>query len=311
MSRDAFSYAPQNARDTTHSRSPRHRPAPLADARDARGVAAGTSDRPLVSEARTQHCRSAERDDSPRAYSLRDRTYLLRDSEIHSLTEIGKFRVIAATDLTQYAYQGDRERIARDVRHLRSQGLLAENTIEISQKKLLRVVTLTKAGHRLLSKTNQISDEQAFYHGLREPRGAKHNADLYRIYQKEAARIEGAGGRRLRVILDYELKRNVNRDLALPRPDQETEARRHEIATRHGLKLVNGKILVPDLRIEYESAELEIRHIDLELATREYRPKALAAKAAAGFSLYSRPEDAPRLRRILDERKLPAGILTL
>ena len=58
-------------------------------------------------------------------------------------------------------------------------------------------------------------------------------------------------------------------------------------------------------------AELEIRHEDLELATREYRPRAVAEKAAAGFSLYSRPEDASRLRRILDERELTAHILTL
>jgi hypothetical protein len=74
---------------------------------------------------------------------------------------------------------------------------------------------------------------------------------------------------------------------------------------------VNGKIPVPDLRIEYETADLEIRQIDLELATREYRPKALAEKAAAGFALYSRSEDALRLRRILDERELTAGLLTL
>ena len=43
--------------------------------------------------------------------------------------------------------------------------------------------------------------------------------------------------------------------------------------------------------------------VDLELATRHYRPRGLAAKARAGFSLYSRPEDASRLRRILNDQR--------
>jgi len=37
----------------------------------------------------------------------------------------------------------------------------------------------------------------------------------------------------------------------------------------------------------------------------------MAEKAAAGFSLYSRPEDASRLRRVLDEREITARILML
>jgi hypothetical protein len=65
------------------------------------------------------------------------------------------------------------------------------------------------------------------------------------------------------------------------------------------------------MRIEYQTAELELQRVDLELATRHYRPLGLAAKAKAGFSLYSHREDASRLRRILDEQELTARILTL
>jgi hypothetical protein len=308
MSRDAFSYDPQDIRDTTPRPSPRRLPAAVPD---GRSVGGRTPDRSAVPEAGTPHFLIAERDDSSRGCSVRGRSYSLRDSETHSLTEIGKFRVVAATDLAQYAYQGDRDRMEKDVRHLKSRSLLNEKTIEVSQKKLLRVVTLTKGGHRLLRKTNRIPSDQAIYHGLCRPREVKHDADLYRLYQKEAARIEQAGGHPLRVLLDYELNKDLNRDLALLGPHQDTETRKHEIAEKHGLQLVNGKIPVPDLRIEYESADLEIRHVDLEPATREYRPKALLEKAAAGFSLYSRPEDASRLRRILADRKFAKGILTL
>ena len=227
------------------------------------------------------------------------------------MKEIGKFRVIAAVDLARYAYGGDSKRMEKDLQQLKRDSLVSEKTLEISQKKTLRVVTLTKAGHRLLNRTNQLRDDQAIYHGLVKSREATHHADLYRLYQKEAARIERAGGRPVRVILDYEIKRNLNRDLALLGPEKDNPDRKQKVAAKHGLEMVNGKIPVPDMRVEYENAELALQRVDLELATREYRPRSLAEKAKAGFSIYGRAEDASRLRRILDERELSREILTL
>ena len=314
MSRDAFSYDPQdagNVRDASARVSSRPRRPTPPDTRDTRNPVPDAPGRADSTETREHGSSREERHESPRAYYVRDRAYLLRDSEMHSLKEIGKFRVIPVTDLAKYAYGGDREQMEKDIRGLARQSLLRDKTLEISQKKTLRVVTLTKAGHRLLTKTNQLPDNQPIYHGLLKPREVKHDADLYRLYQKEAARIERAGGRPVRVLLDYELKRNLNRDLALLGRDKEGPNAKETIAEKHGLQVVNGKIPVPDLRIEYETPEAELRHVDLELATRDYRPRAMAEKAAAGFSLYARPEDASRLRRVLDEREITAGILNL
>jgi hypothetical protein len=311
VSRDAFSHDPQDTRDTSTRPSVRQRTSTPPDTRNDRNDGPQSLARSEGSELREQHLTPDERSDSPRTYCVRDRAYRLRESEMQSLKEIGRFRVIPVSDLAKYAYGGNRERMEKDIRGLARQSLLTDKTVEISQKKTLRVVTLTKAGHRLVKRTNQLPDNQPIYHGLVKPREVKHDADLYRLYQKEAARIVRAGGRPLRIILDYELKRRLNRDLALLGPEKDNPDRKNEIAARHGLQLVNGKIPVPDMRVEYETAELDVRHIDLELATREYRPRALAEKAAAGFSMYSRPEDASRLRRILDERELTAGILSL
>jgi len=314
VSRDAFSHDPQDAgdlRDTSTRRSVRqHRPVPsnTEGARNQVPEAPGRGDSP---ETRDQHSSPDERSDSPRPYYVRDRAYLLRNSEMHSLKEIGKFRVIAATDLAKYAYGGSRERMDKDIRRLTRQSLVADKTIEISQKKTIRVVTLTKAGHRLLKKTNQLPHDQPIYHGLVKPREVKHDADLYRRYQQEIARIERGGGRLVRVLLDFELKRNLNRDLALLVAQKDEPDRKREIAEKHHLKIVNGKIPVPDLRVEYETPELELCRVDLELATRDYRPRAMAEKASAGFSLYGRSEEASRLRRVLDEREITARILTL
>jgi hypothetical protein len=314
MSRDAFSHDPQDAsetRDTSTRRSVRQQRSPSPDTRDSRNPAPEAPDRGDSTEVREQHSTREDRNDSPRAYHVRDRAHLLRDSEMNSLKEIGKFRVIPVSDLAKFAYGGNRERMEKDIRALARQSLVRDKTLEISQKKMLRVVTLTKAGHRLLKNTNQVPDDQPIYHGLVKPREVKHDADLYRLYQKEVARIERGGGRPVRVLLDYELKRNLNRDLALLGPEKDDLDRKGEVAEKHGLQLVDGKIPVPDLRVEYETPELELRHVDLELATRDYRPRAMAAKAAAGFSMYARPEDASRLRRVLDEREITAGILNL
>src|SRR5713101_6106472 len=314
MSRDAFSYDPQDAgetRDTSTRRSVRQQRSTSPDTRDSRNPAPEAPGRGDGTEVREQHSNREERNDSPRAYYIRDRAHLLRDSEMNSLKEIGKFRVIPASDLAKFAYGGNRERMEKDIRGLARQSLVTDRTVEISQKKTLRVVTLTKAGHRLLKNTNQVPDDQPIYHDLVKPREVKHDADLYRLYQKEAARIERGGGRPVRVLLDYELKRNLNRDLALLGPDKDDPNEKERVAEKHGLQVVDGKIPVPDLRVEYETPEAELRHVDLELATRDYRPRAMAEKASAGFSLYGRAEDASRLRRILDEREITAGILTL
>ena len=314
MSRDTFSYDTQDTgdvRDTPSRKSDRQSRSTPPDARDNRTPAPEAPDRGDCTETRELPSNREERSGSRRAYYIRDRGYHLRDSEIHSLKEIGKFRVIPVADLATYAYSGDRERMEKDIRGLSRQSLLRDKTVEISQKKTLRVVTLTKAGHRLLKKTNQLPDDQPIYHGLVKPREVKHDADLYRLYQKEVARIERSGGRPIRVLLDYELKRNLNRDLAFMGPEKDDPNRKNEIAEKHQLQVVNGKIPIPDLRVEYETPEHELRHVDLELAARDYRPRAMAEKASAGFSLYGRSEDASRLRRVLDEREITARIFTL
>jgi len=59
-----------------------------------------------------------------RGYRVRDRAYLLRNSEVYSLTKVGKFRVIAPRDLAKYTYGGDRQRMETDVRRLVREGLL-------------------------------------------------------------------------------------------------------------------------------------------------------------------------------------------
>jgi len=311
MSRDFYPYDPQDTHNVVRRTPGHHRGSEERHSPSGRGSGESSLPDRQEPEAREHRVLEPDREDSPRAYYLHDREYLLRKSEIRTLSEVGRFRVVAPHDLTTYGYAGDSARMERDIRRLKEQSLLSEKTLEISGRKTLRVVTLTKQGAKLLRTTNRIPDEQEIYHGLRKPKEAKHDADLYRLYQKEAARLERAGGRPLRVILDYELKRDLNRDLEALGPEIDDPDIKQAVAEKHRLPVVNGKVQLPDLRIEYENAHGELDRVDAELATRHYRPQALAAKARVGFSLYSHPEDTSRLRRILNDQDLTAGILSL
>ena len=308
MSRD-FSYEPQDTRQTTPARPARHRGTTPSEVRPSRGSEdARQTER---QETRNRDSLKPERLDFPRAYYLRDRAYLLRESEVRTLAELGRFRIVAPTDLAKQNYDGDAARMERDLRRLERQGLVTEKTLEISGRKTLRVAALTKSGKKVLRATDHLPEDQTIYDGIAKPREAKHDADLYRMYHKEAERIEREGGRPVRVLLDYELKRDLNRDLAKLEAEKDNQDAKERIAERHGLRTVDGKIPVPDMRIEYETADLELRQRDLELATHHYRPQGLAEKAKAGFSFYSQVEDAPRLRRALDNHDITGEILAL
>ena len=237
--------------------------------------------------------------------------YDLRESEIQTLADLGKFRVVNAEDLTRHGYGGDRGRMERETESLIRQGLVEQKRFEISLSKSTRMFTLTKAGRRLMQRSGRVPNDQEIYAGFVKPREAKHDAELYRVYQKEENRIERRGGRVRRVLLDFELKKKVNRDLTRLGPEKDDPDKKRDVAERHGLRIVHGRIPVPDLQIEYEMPDQSMARVNLELTTEDYRPRQLADKARAGFTLYTHGDDASHLRRVLSDRELTAEILSL
>jgi len=245
------------------------------------------------------------------AYRDRNREYSLRESEVQTLIELGKFRVVPADDLARLGYRGDRSRMENDVQHLRRQGLIEQRSIEGHESYSKQVLTLTKEGHKLLSRHNFIPEGQTIYHGFVKPKEARHDADLYRLYHKVARQIDDVGGKVRRVVLDYELKHELYRKLSQVDPNEKLAYERIRVAHEYDLKVVNDKIPVPDLRIEYEDECRELRRLNLEIATRDYRPQGLAEKAKAGFHLFARQQDHPKLRRVLDTQEITARIFAL
>src|SRR5258705_7502520 len=244
-------------------------------------------------------------------YRGRDREYSLRETQVRTLTDLGKFRVVPEDALERFGFQGNHARIQSDIRSLTRQGLVEQRIIEGHSSYSTKVLTLTKDGHRVIERAQLVTSRQATYHGFVKPKEARHDADVYRLYQKVSREIERSGGKVRRVVLDFELKKDLYKALSRMRPDKDARYERIFIANQFDLKVVDGKIPIPDLRIEYEDDCRDVRCLDLEIATRDYRPQGLGEKAKAGFHMFARQQDHAKLRRVLDTQEISARIFAL
>jgi hypothetical protein len=293
MSRDAYDHEPER-----ESR----KPAAPAKGRDAE-VVVRRLPAPERGDDRGQghaQVRTQDREHEPVG------RYRLSRDELETLRDIGRFRVVNTEDLQRFRYPGNGEAARRDLGSLRAHGLLKQCAL-LERGRKSSVVVLTKEGKRLLGKDSGLPSGQAIYAGLVKPREAPHDAAIYRMYQAEAAAIRARGGTIRRVVLDYELKRKIYAPLAKDRPrlkPAQYARRQAEVAAANGLDVVNGKIPLPDLRIEYQTREGKLTKVDLELATDHYKRSQINEKASAGFVVYSegggaRPEDRDFMSEIL------------
>jgi hypothetical protein len=241
-----------------------------------------------------------------------ERSYEVSQSQAKTMADVGTFRTIALSDLTHVRYGGNEKQALAEVNNLLRQKLLRRS---ISQPERAVYLTLTPEGHRfLLARNGQDTHEnQVFYHGFVKTRETEHDAAIYQLYQKEAENITRSGGKVTRVVLDFELKKSLNRKLARlsSLPDEEQEERKSEVANEHGLTVVKGRIQIPDLRLEYEDQDHNPARVDLELATGHYRQASLAAKSSAGFKIYASASDAVRLRPAMGDPEIMQEVFSL
>jgi hypothetical protein len=240
--------------------------------------------------------------------------YQVSAEQLETMYDIGRFRTVATTDLAHQRYPRRGGELREDLRSLADQGLIQKHTILTDRNRVkLAVVVLTKRGKELLDHQFKDRVAQQLFAGFVKPAEVAHDAAIYRMYRAEAARIEKTGGQISRVVLDYELKKKLYSPLAKAKalPPLEYAKRQAEVAQENGLKVVEGKIPLPDLRIEYQTSAGEAARVDLELATHHYHGSHLHTKAEAGFKMYAPEDSAGHLKAVLDEREITAGILSL
>ena len=257
-----------------------------------------------------------ERADQDRAPEVADRLRPARDRAgalgvraEQTVADIGAFRAVRLDDLARHRYGGDQAAATRDLRRLGRLGLVNRHRMTLSGGRTVDVAVLTEAGRVWAEREAAPAGEgrQAFHAGLVKPRELAHDVAIYRMFQAERARLTREGARVRRVLLDYELKQRIfsSAGRGTQRPG------RDEQAAANGLRIVNGKVAIPDLRIEYETAAGEVGRVDLELTTEHYKAAQLRAKLDAGFRLYVAGPPSARMNAVLEERDQIAAVLEL
>ena len=243
-----------------------------------------------------------------------EKWHKLSERERGTLREIGRFRTIDADALFKYRYAGKSAAFRQEIARLQQQGFLQRRSISVGKNRdTLIIVALTKEAAKFVRQDSQLPENQAVYAGFVKPAEVPHDAAIYKMYQAEAQQIEAKGGRIRRVVLDYELKKQVYSKLAQARSAGALEyaRRQQEIASEQRLPIVDGKIALPDLRIEYETPEGDLDHVDLELATEHYHRGHMHVKTRAGFKMYGFVSTSRGRRAQWEGRELTANVLAL
>jgi hypothetical protein len=333
---DARSVRRERTPDRTPEREPQKKPEPLVDQspldRRVRELKEQASQNRFSEIPRRHYQRKHEADfpSEREERHVRSRHHLQPDiaglrlhrEEKTLLGEAGRFRVLSLKDAAGTLYAGDERALRSDLRFLKERGLVSIDIVNArrdgrsSSVERIEVITLTRAGEKLAGASNSFSPEQKLYHGLVKPREAEHDAQIYRAYRKEWEKIEQSGGSNARVLLDFELKSQVQKAIYAARkaePDRDMQEIKQQVAAEHELPFIDGQIQIPDARIEYELDQgARTGCSDIEVVTAAYHPGHLRAKAQAGFQTYVSGRDAASVsRQIEGEHHLLDHILDL
>jgi hypothetical protein len=249
----------------------------------------------------------------------------LRPEEKQLLSEAGRFRVVRTADLRETLYNGKSRPLENDLRYLRDKGLVETSQVNLRRDgrrrtiERVEVVTLTQDGRRLLLKQGDLPKDQRLYAGMVKPREVEHDFQIYRAYKKESERITEKGGTNLRVKLDFEIKSEVQKAIYAERkvdPTRDMADVKKEVAEQLELPFVDGKIQIPDARIEYDlprdveqAVDADDRsrtgHEDIEVLTAAYHAGHLRSKGQAGFRNYASAADRATITSKIEDEHYP------
>lgn len=196
----------------------------------------------------------------------------LTEEDRAALKLVGSFRVVNVRDVPD-----------AKVTRLVAKGVLQRRTLYPARGgKPYEVLTLTKKG---LEYMRSQPDQQRYWAGVVKPRELEHDLMIYPAYQKEAEEIKAAAGSVKRVILDFELKSEINSKMNR-QTGPERSIRQKEVADEYDLPIVNNHVALPDARIEYVDADGHSHHRDIEVTTRHYKGQHMAGRKTSGFRIH-------------------------
>ena len=172
-----------------------------------------------------------------------------------------------------------------------------------------KVLTATPAGAELARRQavgQGLDSGQRTWAGLVKPGELAHDTEVYRAAREEVKRLLADQATIRRIRIDAELKSIVAKRSETARARDGKAAADIEwmqAARNLGLPVDdNGKVHYPDVQIEYTDADGRTDHVHVEVATNDYRNRAIQAKAAAGFVIHGNGCGGARVSADLDPK---------
>ena len=207
--------------------------------------------------------------------------------------DVGTFRTVALKDVVARQFDGHPFAARQGVAQAERRGWVRREQAKGPKGGTYTVVVATPAGAAKAAALWREGErsEQKTYSGVVKPAELAHDVAVYRAAADAQRRIEAEGGRVTRVRIDAELKGLVAARAERARQVAGTaaaDAERRRAAEELGLPVKDGKVLVPDAQLEYETAAAgDVARCNVEVASEHYSGREIRAKAAAGFQMYA------------------------
>ena len=233
----------------------------------------------------------------------RERPLTFQNRSERALADVGIYGLVPFQELAD-AHFGGRHRAARlAVNGWIREGLAREfagKDAGGTQYSLFSTTAKGAAVLRDLAGEQGIDPGQRFTHTLRFRRDRlDHDTAIYRAARRERERLALEDARVRRVRLEGEIRGTVTgRGHAARRRlgRRAADAERHAAAADLGLPVdPGGRVLYPDLQIEYVDAAGRTGRVNVEVASDHYGAQKLGPKVAAGFRIHTSGARAARV----------------
>ena len=243
------------------------------------------------------------REREPRA-AEREKPLTLRERSERALADVGIYCLVPFEELADAHFGGQHREARRAVNAWIREGLAREFAGTDEGGTPYALFTSTAKGAsvlRDLAEGQGIDPGQRFTYILRFRRDRlAHDAAVYRAARRERERLARGGARVRRVRLERELRGTVSGRSEAARHRlgrRAAEAERHRAAAELGLPVdPEGRVLFPDVQIEYVDAAGRSGRVNVEVASDHYAAQHLGSKVAAGFRVHA---SGPRAARML------------
>ncbi|MCY3759024.1 MAG: hypothetical protein OXG96_14990 [Acidobacteria bacterium] len=223
-----------------------------------------------------------------------------------ALVDVGLYRAVSFHDLAEAHFDGHPYTARRGVNQWIRAGALREHTVHGPKGSPYKLLTPTRSGADLARRQavkHGLDAHQRTWAGLVKSAELAHDTQVYRAARAEVKRLQGDGAVIRRIRIDAELKSIVAKRSETARArDGKAAADIERIQAAKELSLPvdeTGKVHYPDAQIEYTDAEGRTDHVNVEVATRDYRNRAIQAKAAAGFVIHGNGRAGARVSKAL------------